>query len=201
MRNDFSTRSFSYEGTLIGLLNPYGLLTGALFVMLFAVHGALFLTIKTPGGLAERAGAFACRLWPALLVVAVLFLGYTYPATKLYGNFLKYPVLSLIPIIAVISLLMIRVFTGKGAYGKAFLFSCLTILFVVFTGVAGLFPNLLPSNIDPASNLTIFISSSSLLTLKIMTGVALVMVPIIIVYKIWVYRIFRAPVRNEDVLT
>jgi len=96
---------------------------------------------------------------------------------------------------------MVKVHAARGEAGKAFLFSCLTVLFVVATGVTGLFPNLLPSSLDPASNLTIYNSSSSLLTLKLMTGVALVVVPIVIAYKVWVYRIFRAPVTAEDVLS
>jgi cytochrome d ubiquinol oxidase subunit II len=200
MRNDFTTLQFSYEGSLIGLLNPYGLITGVLFVLLFAVHGSLYISLKTVGDLSRRATAMANRLWPALLVVAVLFLGYTWPATKLYANFLKVPALLVIPVIAVVSLLMVKVFAGKNETGKAFIFSCLTIVFVVFTGVTGLFPNLIPSNLDAASNLTIFNSSSSLYTLKIMTVVALIMVPIVIAYKIWVYRIFRTPVTEEDVL-
>ena len=201
MRNDFATLNFSYEGTLIGLLNPYGLVTGVLFVLLFTVHGSLYIAIKTSGEVSTRAAALANKAWPALLVVAVAFLGYTYPATHLYDNFLKAPVLLIIPVIAVVSLLMVKVFAAKGQSGTAFAFSCLTIVFVVFTGVTGLFPNLLPSNLDPASNLTIFNSSSSLLTLKIMTVVALIFVPIVISYKIWVYRIFRAPVSGQEVLS
>ena len=200
MRNDFTNLQFTYEGSLIGLLNPYGLITGVLFVLLFAVHGALYISLKTVGDLKDRATAMANRLWPALLVIAVVFLGYTWPATKLYNNFFKAPVLLIIPVIAVVSLLMVKVFAGKNETGKAFIFSCLTIVFVVFTGVTGLFPNLLPSSLDAASNLTIYNSSSSLLTLKIMTAVALIMVPIVIAYKIWVYRIFRARISDEDVL-
>ena len=200
MRNDFATINFSYDGTLIGLLNPYGLLTGVLFVLLFAVHGSLYAAIKTTGDLSTRGEALANKLWVPLLVVAVAFLGYTYPATKLYDNFLKAPVLLIVPLIAVVSLLLVKVFIVKGSCHKAFLFSCLTIVFVVFTGVTGLFPNLIPSSIDPASNLTIFNSSSSLMTLKIMTVVAAIFVPIVICYKIWVYRIFRARVTDEDVL-
>ena len=200
MRNDFTTLNFSYDGTLIGLLNPYGLLTGVLFVMLFAVHGSLYAAIKTTGDLSRRGAELANKLWLPLLVVAVAFLGYTYPATKLYDNFLKAPVLLIVPVIAVVSLLLVKVFIAKGSCHKAFLFSCLTIVFVVFTGVTGLFPNLIPSSIDPASNLTIFNSSSSLLTLKIMTVVAAIFVPIVISYKIWVYRLFRARVSDEDVL-
>lgn len=200
MRNDFVNLQFTYEGGLIGLLNPYGLVTGVLFVLLFAVHGSLYISVKTVGDLSSRALSLANKIWPALLVVAVVFLAYTYPATKLYDNYLQTPLLLIIPVLAVASLLLVKLFAGKGEKGKAFTFSCLTIVSVIATGIAGLFPNLLPSNIDPASNLTIYNSSSSLLTLKIMTAVALTMVPIVIAYKIWVYRIFRAPVTREDVL-
>jgi cytochrome d ubiquinol oxidase subunit II len=70
----------------------------------------------------------------------------------------------------------------------------------VATGVIGLFPNLIPSSIDPAFSLTIFNSSSSTYTLKLMTIVAFIFVPIVILYKIWVYRIFRAPVTEADAI-
>jgi cytochrome d ubiquinol oxidase subunit II len=200
MRNDFDAMRFAYDGSLLTLLNPYGLLTGVLFVMLFAQHGALYAAIKTTGELSRRASVMAGRLWLPLLVVAVLFLGATYPATKLYDNYLKSPLLLIIPLIAVSSLILVRVYASRERLHRAFLFSCLTIVFVCYTGVAGLFPNLIPSSIDPASNLTIHNSSSSLLTLKIMTAVALIFVPIVVAYKIWVYRIFRARVTEEDVL-
>jgi cytochrome d ubiquinol oxidase subunit II len=118
----------------------------------------------------------------------------------LYDNYLKVPVLLIVPVVAVVSLIMIKLSAAKSEKGKAFTFSCLTIVFVVFTGVTGLFPNLLPSSLDPASNLTIYNSSSSLITLRLMTVVALIMVPIVIAYKIWVYRIFKAPVTSEEVL-
>jgi len=88
---------------------------------------------------------------------------------------------------------------GRGKLLKAFAASCATILLVVATAIVGLFPNLIPSSLDPAASLTIFNSSSSQYTLTIMTVVALVMVPIIIAYKIWTYRIFRAPVTVEEV--
>jgi len=200
MRNDFSTHNYAYDGSLLTLLNPYGLLTGVLFVMLFAVHGSLYASIKTTGGLSQRSAEMAGKLWLPLTVVAVAFLAYTYPATKLYDNYLKHPLLLVIPVIAVASLLLIKMFISGGQMHKAFLFSCLTITFVCFTGVTGLFPNLIPSSLDPASNLTIYNSSSSPYTLKIMTVVALIFVPIVIAYKIWVYRIFRERVTNEDVL-
>ena len=200
MRNDFVTADFAYDGSLLTLLNPYGLLTGVLFVMLFAVHGSLYAAIKTTGDLSARAAVMAGKLWLPLLVVAVAFLGYSYPVTKLYSNYLATPLLTALPAVAVLSLLLIKVFVAKGRLHMAFLFSCLTITFVSFTGVAGLFPNLIPSSLDPLSNLTIYNSSSSLYTLKLMAGVALIFVPIVISYKIWVYRIFRGRVSSEDVL-
>jgi cytochrome d ubiquinol oxidase subunit II len=189
-----------YHGSLLTLLNPYGLLTGVLFVMLFTVHGALYVSVKTRGELQARSAAMARKLWPALLAVAVAFLGYTNFATKLYDNYLSHPVLLIVPLLAVAALLGIRVFMAKENLLAAFASSCVTILMVVGTGVTGLFPNLIPSSIDPAYSLTIFNSSSSAYTLKIMTVVAFIFVPIVIIYKIWVYRIFRAPVTLDEVM-
>lgn len=189
-----------YHGNLFSLLNPYGLLTGVLFVLLFLEHGALYTTVKTTGDLSKRARKTAGGLWPVLLVVAVAFLASTWFATHLFDNFLAHPALLAIPTVAVAALLAIRVFLAQGAPLKAFAASCVTILTVVATGVTGLFPNLIPSSLDPAYSLTIFNSSSSPYTLKIMTVVALVFVPIVIAYKIWVYRVFRAPVTEEEVL-
>jgi cytochrome d ubiquinol oxidase subunit II len=189
-----------YHGSLIGLLNPYGLLTGILFVLLFMVHGALYLSVKTTGDLKSRAVKVANKLWPPLLAVAAIFLVFTKFATKLYENFFAMPLLLAVPLAAVAALVAVRVFVAKGALLKAFTASCLTVVLVVATGVVGLFPNLIPSSMDPAYSLTIFNSSSSLYTLKIMTAVALIFVPIVIAYKIWVYRIFRSPVTAEEVL-
>ncbi|ABQ26349.1 cytochrome d ubiquinol oxidase subunit II [Geotalea uraniireducens] len=189
-----------YHGSLIYLLNPYGLLTGILFVLLFLIHGALYLSVKTVGDLSRRAHAMADKLWPALLVVAVAFLGYTKFASRLYDNYFSAPYLLIVPLLAVAALLGIRILTAKGNLLGAFASSCVTILMVVFTGVIGLFPNLIPSNLDPAHSLTIFNSSSSPYTLKIMTLVVAMFLPIVIAYKIWVYRVFRGKVTVEEVL-
>lgn len=189
-----------YHGSLFTLLNPYGLVTGVLFVLLFVVHGALYASLKSTGDLSVRAAALAEKVWPALLAVAVVFLAATNFATKLYANYLANPVLLVVPLLAVAALIGIKVLAMKGQTLAAFTSSCVTILMVVFTGVIGLFPNLIPSSIDPAFSLTIFNSSSSAYTLKIMTAVAFVMVPIVILYKIWVYRIFRGRLEVEEVV-
>ncbi len=189
-----------YHGTLLSLLNPYGLLSGVLFVMLFVVHGALYAAIKTMGAMQVRAQKTAKSLWAMLLVVAVVFLVYTAFATKLYDNYLAVPLLLLVPVIAVAALIGIPLFIARERLHLAFATSCVTIVMIVATGIIGLYPNLIPSCLDPKYSLSIFNSSSSLLTLKIMTWVALIFVPIVIAYKIWIYRIFRAPLSVEEVL-
>jgi len=189
-----------YHGGLLSLLNPYGIVTGLLFVLMFGVHGALYAAVKTTGELSARAFNLAKLLWIPLLMIAVVFLGHTAYATKLYANYVKVPVLFVIPLIAVLALVAVQYFMIKQQALRSFTASCLTIVFVVATGVAGLFPNLIPSTLDPAYSLTIFNSSSSQYTLTIMTVVAFIFVPTVILYKIWAYRVFRAPVTERDVL-
>ncbi|WP_224981438.1 cytochrome d ubiquinol oxidase subunit II [Geomonas agri] len=188
-----------YHGSLIALLNPYGIVSGLLFVMLFLEHGALYVAVKTVGDLSRRAESLARTLWVPLLVVAVAFLGYTNFATKLYDNYMKAPVLLVAPLLAVAALVGTRLLLGAGNTLAAFAASCVTILGVVGTGVIGLFPNLIPSSMDALSSLTIYNSSSSEYTLQIMTGVAFTFVPVVILYKIWVYRVFRGRVTAEAV--
>jgi cytochrome bd ubiquinol oxidase subunit II len=189
-----------YHGTLFSLLNPYGLLTGVLFVLLFIVHGALWMGIKTEGDLSSRTLRVADTAWYFLLITAVAFLVYTAFATHLYANYLSTLPLLVVPLVAVLSLLGIKLFSVQGKYTTAFIASCSTIVMVTFTGVIGLYPNLIPSSIDPNYSLTIFNSSSSIYTLIIMTVVALIFVPVVIAYQIWTYRIFRHKVTSDDVL-
>lgn len=190
-----------FHGNLLTLLNPYGLLGGILFVLLFLVHGALWLAIKAEAPLEDRAGRAAGGIWWALLVVAVIFLAATWFATNLYGNYLAYPVLLLIPLITVLALLGVRFFIAKKAWWKAWFASALTIVGATLFVVVGLYPNLLPSSLNPAYSLTIFNSSSSPLTLKIMLGVALTFVPIVLIYQIWGYYLFKDKVTKEDLST
>jgi cytochrome d ubiquinol oxidase subunit II len=191
-----------YQGTLFTLLNPYGLLGGVFFLLMFLVHGALWLGVKSGGQvgaeLAERARAAARRLWPVLVVVAVVFLLATAWATDLYANYLKAPVLWLVPLLAVVALLAQRWFMAREQWWRAWFASAGTIVLATLFGVIGLYPRLLPSSLNPAWSLTAFNSSSSPLTLKIMLGVALVMVPVVILYQLWVYLRFRQPVAEED---
>ena len=188
-----------FQGTLFTLLNPYGLAGGILFVLLFLVHGSLWLAVKTHGELHRRAGHLAATLWPVLLGMAVIFLAATRWWTTLFDNYAARPVLLIIPVVAVAALIAMRAFIQRAQWWKAWFASSLTIVGITLFGVVGLFPNLLKSSLNPAFSLTAFNSASSPLTLKIMLGVALTFVPLVIAYQVWVHFLFKAKVSPEDV--
>ena len=187
-----------YHGTLFTLLNPYGLLGGALFLLLFLQHGAIWLAIKSTGDLHERAGQTAKTLWPVLLGVAVIFLGASIFATPLYDNYVANPVLFIVILLTVAGLLGVRKFLVDGAFFKAWFSSALTIIGATFYGVIGLFPNVFPSSLDPKYSLTAFNSSSSPLTLKIMLTVVIIFIPIVLAYQIWAYTVFKDKVLEDE---
>ena len=187
-----------YHGTFFTLLNPYGLLGGVLFLFLMVVHGAIWLAIKSDGALHERAVKTAKDAWPVLLMVAVIFLGASAISTDIYANYLAYPFLFVFILITVLALLGTRFFLGKGAYWKAWFSSALTIVGACFYGFIGLFPRMLLSSLNPDFTLTAFNSASSPLTLKIMLVLALIFIPIVLIYQGWAYKLFREKVGQDD---
>lgn len=192
-----------FQGTLFTLLNPYGFLGGVFFVVMFMVHGALWLAAKSEGDIHDRAVALAGKLWMALAVVAVLFLVATRFATRLYDNYLNNPLLYVVPIILIplvvlSSLVLVGVFIGRKEVWKAWFASSGLILGATLFGVAGLYPNLLPSSLAPEFSLTIYNSASSPLTLKITLGVALTFVPIVIAYQVWAHRVFKDMLEEHE---
>lgn len=187
-----------FQGGLLTLLNPYGLAGGILFVLMFLVHGALWLAIKTTDDLEGRARAMAARIWPILTVWVVVFLVYTAIATRLLGNYLKNPVLFAILLAAVLGLVMMRVYLGAGRIWFAWGSSALFILSTTLFGVIGMYPALLPSSLNPAWSMTISNSASSPLTLKIMLTVALIFVPIVILYQAWVVKKFSFKLTEDE---
>jgi cytochrome bd ubiquinol oxidase subunit II len=187
-----------FHGNLLTLLNPYGLAGGVLFLMFFLVHGSLWLAIRTEGDLQGRAVKTANALWPVLLVVAVVFLLFSAKATQLYMNYIHHPALFIVVLLTVAGLFGIKVFLTKQSYFKAWFSSALLIAGATFYGVIGLFPNMLPSSINAEYSLTAFNASSSPLTLKIMLIVVLMFIPVVLVYQIWAYNLFKTKVTQQD---
>ncbi|MFC1836617.1 cytochrome d ubiquinol oxidase subunit II, partial [Thermodesulfobacteriota bacterium] len=148
-----------FQGNLLTLLNPYGILGGLFFVLLFLVHGALWLAIKSLPPLEDRAAAWAGKIWWALLVVAVVFLVASKHFTSLYDNYFRMPALLVIPLITVLALLGTKFFIMNGSWWKAWFASSATIVTATLFGVVGLYPNILLSSLDPSYSLTAFNSS------------------------------------------
>jgi cytochrome d ubiquinol oxidase subunit II len=132
------------------------------------------------------------------LLAAVAFLIYSAVATDLYANYLSYPILFFIIVLAVAGLLGTRFYLARRAFFKAWVASAATIFSATFFGVIGLFPALLPSSINTDYSLTALNASSSPLTLKIMLLVVLLFIPVVLTYQIWAYRLFYQKTEKED---
>lgn len=186
-----------FQGNLFTLLNPYGLAGGIFFVVAFLHHGALWLAVKSRGDVRDRARAVSRKLWVGALVTAVAFLALTWVYTQLWQNLFTRPAFLLLPLLAVAGLVAAPLLSVKGkdwaAWGSSAAFIAMAALF----GVAGMFPNIVGSNLDPAASATVFNSASSPLTLKIMLGVVVVMLPVVIAYQTWVYIRFGGAVTKE----
>lgn len=187
-----------YLGTFFDFFNGYGVLGGVLFVFAFLLHGSIWLSIKSEGDLFQRTHRLSKLLWGVLLILGVTFLISTFFATNLFNNYLVYPVLFIIPLLLVVSLLLTIFNINKKHFWKAWAFSSATLFFVTAFGLTGLFPNMLPSLLDPNSSITIYNAASSVLTLKIMLGVALTTIPFISIYQIYGFRVFRHKVKSTD---
>lgn len=179
-----------FHGSLLTFLNLYGLAGGVFFLAMFALHGALWLCFRSKDALQERALSAVLVLWPIVLVLLIAFLGLTAFYTNTYANFLHHPFLLFIPLAALVGLFGVKKMVACQKFLMAWLSSALFILGVTFFGVLGMFPGMIISTIDPAATVTAFNGCSSDLTLEIMLVVALVMVPIVLLYQFWAYRLF-----------
>ena len=179
-----------YTGGFFALLNPYALVVGLVGLSMFAVHGALYLAVKTSGELQLRARAWAAQSWR---VYAALFLvAAAWTAGCYLRNGVTLPVLLAMASVAAIAL--IRVFSRKGDDLKAFFASCAGIALVMLAVVAVLFPNLVTASNDPSLSLTIFNASSSFRTLGVMLVIALLGMPVVIGYTVFIHRVFKGKV-------
>ena len=178
-----------FTGNLFTLLNPYALVAGLYGLALLTLHGAVFLTLKTEEPLAGRARALAARLWVPAIVLLVAALVYSYLDTPMRFGLGLNP--GVVPILGAAALLAAGWFIRSGRTGWAFVMTGLTVVASVFTVFATLYPNVMRSTTDPAYSLTIYNASSSPYTLQVMSIVALVFVPIVLLYQGWTYWVFR----------
>jgi cytochrome bd ubiquinol oxidase subunit II len=215
------TMRMTYEGTLFGLLNPFALLCGLVSVAMLAMHGGAYLALKAGQPIAARAAFFARRA--GIVMVALFVVGGVWVATGIDGytilgaiahdgpsnpllkdvvrtsgawmaNYSAYPLTILAPCLAIAGALLTIVLLGGARNGLAFVTSAVSVASVIATAGLSIFPFLLPSSLDPKASLTVWDASSSRLTLAIMLGVTLILLPIVLVYTAWVYRVLRGRV-------
>lgn len=190
----------NYLGTFLQLLNPYAILIGILSLVMFVMHGALYMAVKTEGEYQARMSKWASGSWIALVAVYFLATFYTFFAAPfLFENILSKPLFWIFFILLLLAIIYIPIAIKAGQYPRGFFASCATITMMIGLAAVSLFPKLVPSNIDLANSLTIYNASSSHLTLTVMLIIALIGMPIVLAYTIYIYRVFKGKtVIGED---
>lgn len=185
--------SFNYVGGFWNLLNGYALLGGLVSLLLFTLHGAAFLSIKVAGGLEEDARKAAGRLWLPLFVAFGGFLIASYSSTDFMYNGRNLAVAILMLIIAVITGWFFRFKKS----GWSFVLTTLLVLLFALFFAAGLFPRVLVSGTNPAWSLTIYNTASGDYSMRLMTIIAAIFLPVVLLYTLWTFRVFRKRISDK----
>ncbi|MEV5280797.1 cytochrome d ubiquinol oxidase subunit II [Streptomyces sp. NPDC051994] len=181
-----------YVGTFWDLFNPYSILGGLVTLFLFTFHGAVFASLKTLGDIRERARALAFKLGLATAVLALGFLIWT-QASRGDTKSLVAMVIAVLALVGAIGAIK------AGREGWSFALSGITVAAAVATLFLTLFPNVMPSSLNDAWNLTVSNASSTPYTLKIMTWCAGVATPIVLLYQGWTYWVFRKRIGTQNI--
>ncbi|MFH9061112.1 cytochrome d ubiquinol oxidase subunit II [Streptomyces coeruleorubidus] len=185
-------QDFNYAGGVLDLLNPYALLGGLVTLALFTFHGTVFVGLKTVGEIRERARKLALRVGLVTALLALAFLLWT-QADRGDGA-------SLVALVAAVASLVVALVAARARReGWAFALSGLTIVATVAMLFLTLFPNVMPSTLNPDWSLTVTNASSSPYTLKIMTWCAAIATPVVMVYQGWTYWVFRKRIGTQHI--
>ncbi|MEN3258862.1 MULTISPECIES: cytochrome d ubiquinol oxidase subunit II [Sodalis] len=215
-----------YTGNFFQLLNPFGLLAGIVSLAMFLTQGGTYLQMRTGGDLQVRMRGITQL---TALVTLLTFLlagiwvvngidGYTvtsvidraaqsnplhkevaHQAGAWMANYRAYPGLWIVPALGVLLPLLTIVFSRAGRSAWAFIFSSLTVACIILTAGITLFPFIMPSSTMPNASLTLWDATSSLRTLKVMTVVAIIFVPIVLLYTIWCYYKMFGRITKEHI--
>ncbi len=188
----------NYVGTLLQLVSPYSLLGALTVVLMFALHGALFLMIRTQGELHDRAQRAAYRLGPWTTAAFVAFVALSYYETDMVHRLGIDP--GPIPVLAFFSMISVRLFLGRKEEVWAFVAAGLTIVLSTVTIFLAMFPDVLISSVDPRWSLTIYNSAANAYSLKVSAIMAVVLLPIVIIYQAWSYWVFRKRIDEHSKL-
>jgi cytochrome d ubiquinol oxidase subunit II len=179
-----------FTGDFWDLFSVYTVVAGVAVVLLFAFHGATYLTLRTTGELCGRAARAASRLSVAAAVVGAAFLAWTVAvAVDRNDKDVFPPVLPAVLGIAALALAVLFVLRGRS--GRAFVATALAAVLTVATIFTSLFPRVMVSSTSFADSLTVDGASSAHYTLEVMTIVAVIVTPVVLLYQGWTYYVFR----------
>jgi cytochrome d ubiquinol oxidase subunit II len=185
-----------FAGGFFDLLSPYTLLVGLLAVALFAMHGAIYLYLKTEGAVQERLRDWMWHSWGLFLVLYVLTTILTLiEVPRAASNFERFPWAAVIVVLNVLAVANIPRALFAGKYGQAFLSSSATIAAFVFLLGMAIFPNLVTASNDVANSLDLYDAASSSTTLTIGLLIVAIGMPFVLAYTSLVYWTFRGKVR------
>ena len=189
-----------YAGNFWDLFTPYTILGGIAFVLIFAFHGANFLTLRTTGNLYARTRSAARMLAiPAVAVVSGFAFWTVEVAVDRNDKDVFPPVLPAALAVAAFLLAAFLVYAGRD--GVAFVMGAVGTLGLVATLFTSLYPRVMVSSPNFAHSLTVWGAASAHYTLAVMSVVALITVPVVLLYQAWTYHVFRARVTGEDLAT
>ncbi len=186
----------TFTGNFFTLLNPYSILVGVLSLFLFIMHGSIYMTMKSSGSQLERMKNIAPRLWMAFVALYVLATIYSiFESGFLFVSILSNPLFWILFIVMLAAIIYIPVALKSEKFGRAFFSSSLTIVCMLGLMAISLFPRLVPSLTDLAYSFTIYNASSTERTLFTMLIIALIGMPFVIGYTIFIYRAFKGKVQ------
>ena len=212
----------AYTGGFLALLNPFGLVAGVLSLAMLVMHGGAYLQLRTEGEIRARARRYtriAAVLALALFVAAGLWVATSLPGYRIaqmpdaggaftplaktveraaggwMDNYGRHPWMWLAPAAGVAGAALALALRG----GPAFLATGLSVAGIILTAGFSMFPFVMPSSLDPRSSLTVWDAVSSHRTLQIMFWVVVVMLPVVLTYTGWVYRVLRGTVTVERI--
>ncbi|NLG71572.1 MAG: cytochrome d ubiquinol oxidase subunit II [Chloroflexi bacterium] len=188
--------NMNYVGGFFNLLNPYALLAGVSSLLIFTLHGAIFLSLKTSGEVERKARAAAERLWVFTVIALLALLIATYFATDMLKRLGVSP--GIVPVIGMAAILLVGYFVRKKMQGWAFAMTSIGIAIALVTLFMILFPRVMVSSLNPEWSLTIYNAASTPYTLRTMTIIALVFVPIVLAYQGWSYWVFRKRIKTDS---
>jgi cytochrome d ubiquinol oxidase subunit II len=185
-----------FVGTFLGLLNPYSLLLGVTVVVLFAMHGAIFVVLKTEGELQARIKGWVPRLIGLFLILFLAFNVATFfECPNLVAVMMTRPYGFVVLTLDVLAAISIGILTAQGKEFPAFLMSALTMALLMAVLGISYFPHIVMSMPDPGNSLTIYNCASTHKTLAYMFVIACIGIPIVLAYTASIYWIFRGKTR------